>query len=58
MNTHIGKWIKIGISKEDYKKIYNRTRIKANTILKKRYKKQYSKILKDLMNKELNRLRR
>jgi len=46
------KWNLIGINKIKLKSIYSKNRIKAYTILKEKYKKEYSIILNNLMNKE------
>lgn len=57
MKSNSGKWVNIGMSKEDREKQYSKLRIKANTILKKRYKNEYSKILKMLLKKEFRKLK-
>ena len=49
---HKGKWKDIKIDKSERNKIYSRLRIKANTILKKKYKKEYNIILRKLLKKE------
>ena len=46
------KWSLLGISNSKLRKIYSNSRVKANTILKNKHKKEYSKILKELMDKE------
>lgn len=48
------KWKLVGISNEKLRKLYSNSRIKANTILKNKHKKEYSKILKRLMTQEYN----
>ena len=55
--ARIGKWIKIGISKEDRRKIYERLRIKSYNMLKNRHKREYSKILNSLIKKELRKIK-
>jgi hypothetical protein len=42
------KWSLIGIDKNKLKKIYNKNRIKAYSILKEKYKTEYSKIMKTI----------
>jgi hypothetical protein len=46
------KWSLIGITPKQLKKIYERNRIKSYTILKEKYKKDYSIILNKLMIEE------
>jgi hypothetical protein len=45
------KWGLIGINPQQLKKIYDSNRLKAKEILKKKYNKEYSFILSQLMNK-------
>ncbi len=52
--SKIGKWVKLGITKEDRDKIYEKIRSKAKYELKKRHKKEYKKIVKELIKEELN----
>lgn len=46
------KWELIGINTKHLKKIYAQNRSRANTILKNKYKKEYSIILNKLMFKD------
>ena len=46
------KWALIGIDRAKYKKIYEKSRIKAYNILKDKHKKEYSFILNTLINEE------
>ena len=50
--NYASKWIKIGITKQDRIKIYDGLRLKANSILKNKHKKEYSNILNKLIKKE------
>jgi len=54
---HKGKWKDINIGVLERNAIYQRLRSKANSILKRKYKKEYSKILKTLINKEVKKLK-
>lgn len=47
------KWFKIGISKKERNKTYSKLRLRANTILKHKHRKEYLKILKKLIKKEI-----
>ena len=52
MKKYKSKWSLIGVNRKQLKKIYEHNRIKAYTILKERYKKEYSIILNNLMDYE------
>ena len=52
----ITKWRKVGVTIKQRRSIYEKLRIKAYIILKKRYKQEYSNILKYLIYKTINNL--
>ena len=56
MITRKGKWKNLNINELERNKIYSRLRLKAYTILKKRHKKEYAKILDRLLFREYNNL--
>jgi hypothetical protein len=58
MKSNIGKWVKIGMSKEDRESQYQRLRAKAKTILKNNHQKEYLNIIKNLLEKELKEIKK
>ncbi len=52
---HKGKWKDIKVNRKERDRIYQRVRSKAKEILRKRHKKEHSKIIKFLLEREFKR---
>ena len=52
MTKYKSKWGILGVNKKQLKKIYEKSRVKAYTLLKTKYSREYSIILNNLMFKE------
>ena len=52
--TNVGKWILIGVSKQDRDIIYSKVRGRAKTILVRKHKKEYDRLLKKEHEKEFD----
>ena len=50
------KWQNLGINQKERNKTYSKLRSKAKTILKIRYRKEYLKILKRLLERKYQEL--
>jgi hypothetical protein len=55
--NYASKWIKIGITIQDRRKIYDSLRLKAKSILENKHKKEYLNILNKLLKKEYTKLK-
>ena len=53
-----GKWIIMGYTKEQRDLVYERLRSRAKTIITDRHKKEYLKVLKNLIKKHLNKIKK
>ena len=53
---YLSKWRKVGVTIKQRRSIYEKLRMKAYIILKKRYKQEYSTILKYLIEKTISDL--
>lgn len=54
---YFSKWALIGMSKDDYKAMYQRLRSEVKTILKQKYKDEYFSLLKESLEVEYNRVK-
>ena len=55
--SKVSKWNVVGLNKVERRKLYERKRQEANTILKKNHETEYKRILNNLMEKTRRRLK-